>query len=357
MVGTFDEEFLKVPEEIIVDAMLMHQRYFPLYDEDGQARPTSSSSSPTATRPTPDTIVGRQRARGAPPASSDAKFFYDEDLKHAAGVPTSTASTRWCFQEALGTMQRQDRPRREAARPQHLAGRRAAEARRDARTIARSRHDLAEGRPGDERRRRVHAASRASWAPTTPPPAGEGASAWLAPSPTTTARALRRRAIPRRIVGQVVAHLRQARHHLRPVRRGPERPPAPPTPSRLRRSRHRASLAILEETGLPCQPGGRPSTRSLITYREAGLQFDNAEVRRRDHRLLRRRATKVACCAMPARCAPTPCDDAVLAHAASKEPDRDSLAAHRAAGGRPRRRTRQVFDDLATAYARAEQPA
>ena len=30
--GTFDEEFLKVPEEIIVDAMLMHQRYFPLYD-------------------------------------------------------------------------------------------------------------------------------------------------------------------------------------------------------------------------------------------------------------------------------------------------------------------------------------
>ena len=34
MVGTFDEEFLKVPEEIIVDAMLMHQRYFPLYDAD-----------------------------------------------------------------------------------------------------------------------------------------------------------------------------------------------------------------------------------------------------------------------------------------------------------------------------------
>ena len=32
LVGTFDEEFLQVPEEIIVDAMLMHQRYFPLYD-------------------------------------------------------------------------------------------------------------------------------------------------------------------------------------------------------------------------------------------------------------------------------------------------------------------------------------
>ena len=36
LVSTFDEEFLQVPEEIIVDAMLMHQRYFPLYDADGK---------------------------------------------------------------------------------------------------------------------------------------------------------------------------------------------------------------------------------------------------------------------------------------------------------------------------------
>ena len=36
MVGTFDEGFLAVPEEIIVDAMLMHQRYFPLYDAAGK---------------------------------------------------------------------------------------------------------------------------------------------------------------------------------------------------------------------------------------------------------------------------------------------------------------------------------
>lgn len=36
MVGAFDEEFLAVPEEIIVDAMLMHQRYFPLYDTQGK---------------------------------------------------------------------------------------------------------------------------------------------------------------------------------------------------------------------------------------------------------------------------------------------------------------------------------
>ena len=32
--ASFDEGFLSVPEEIIVDAMLMHQRYFPLYNEE-----------------------------------------------------------------------------------------------------------------------------------------------------------------------------------------------------------------------------------------------------------------------------------------------------------------------------------
>ena len=32
MVGKFNELFLSVPKEIIVDAMLVHQRYFPLFD-------------------------------------------------------------------------------------------------------------------------------------------------------------------------------------------------------------------------------------------------------------------------------------------------------------------------------------
>ena len=36
MVGQFDELFLSVPKEIIVDAMLMHQRYFPLFDKNGK---------------------------------------------------------------------------------------------------------------------------------------------------------------------------------------------------------------------------------------------------------------------------------------------------------------------------------
>ncbi|WP_251197826.1 glycine--tRNA ligase subunit beta [Anaerotardibacter muris] len=101
MVGTFDEEFLAVPEEIIVDAMLMHQRYFPLYDTSGKLTNkfiVVSNGDPAYT----ETIVdGNERVVRA--RLYDAKFFYDEDLKQPleAYVP---ALADVVFQEKLGTV-------------------------------------------------------------------------------------------------------------------------------------------------------------------------------------------------------------------------------------------------------------
>ena len=101
MVGTFDEEFLAVPEEIIVDAMLMHQRYFPLYSTDGKLTNkfiVVSNGDPAYT----ETIVdGNERVVRA--RLYDAKFFYDEDLKQPleAYVP---ALANVVFQEKLGTV-------------------------------------------------------------------------------------------------------------------------------------------------------------------------------------------------------------------------------------------------------------
>ncbi len=101
LVGTFDEEFLQVPEEIIVDAMLMHQRYFPLYDAQGAL----TNRFIVVTNGNPDcaaTITdGNERVVRA--RLSDAKFFYDEDLKR----PLEDFVERLdevVFQEALGTM-------------------------------------------------------------------------------------------------------------------------------------------------------------------------------------------------------------------------------------------------------------
>ena len=101
LVGTFDEEFLAVPEEIIVDAMLMHQRYFPLYDQAGALTNkflVVSNGDPACS----ETIIdGNERVVRA--RLFDAKFFYDEDLK----TPLEGYVERLnevVFQEKLGTM-------------------------------------------------------------------------------------------------------------------------------------------------------------------------------------------------------------------------------------------------------------
>ncbi|MBC2889676.1 glycine--tRNA ligase subunit beta [Gordonibacter massiliensis (ex Traore et al. 2017)] len=116
LVGTFDEEFLRVPEEIIVDAMLMHQRYFPLYDAAGKL--TNKFIVVTNGDPAhADTITGGNE-RVVRARLSDAKFFYEEDLKH----PLETYVDRLdevVFQEALGTMK--DKSDRIVALAKHLA--------------------------------------------------------------------------------------------------------------------------------------------------------------------------------------------------------------------------------------------
>ncbi|NJK61088.1 MAG: glycine--tRNA ligase subunit beta, partial [Oscillatoriales cyanobacterium SM2_1_8] len=57
VVGEFDREFLKLPEPAIVMEMVVHQRYFPVYDR-GTPRAFCpiSSQFPTATRPSPNRL-------------------------------------------------------------------------------------------------------------------------------------------------------------------------------------------------------------------------------------------------------------------------------------------------------------
>ncbi len=100
MMGTFDELFLAVPKEITVDAMLVHQRYFPLFNQDGTLanKFIITSNGDPAYR---DNIVdGNQRVVAA--RLYDAKFFYDEDLKRPLeSYVEGLASV--VFQEKLGT--------------------------------------------------------------------------------------------------------------------------------------------------------------------------------------------------------------------------------------------------------------
>ena len=123
LVSTFDEEFLQVPEEIIVDAMLMHQRYFPLYDAAGKLTNkfiVVSNGNPECAA----TIIdGNERVVRA--RLDDAKFFYEEDLKHPLESYIEKLD-KVVFQESLGTV------RQKAERLEKLACALSADAQLDA---------------------------------------------------------------------------------------------------------------------------------------------------------------------------------------------------------------------------------
>ena len=97
----FDEEFLQVPEEIIVDAMLMHQRYFPLYDEAGKLTNNFIIVSNGDPAYAGNIIAGNERVVRA--RLDDAKFFYEEDLKRPLESYVEKLD-QVVFQEKLGTV-------------------------------------------------------------------------------------------------------------------------------------------------------------------------------------------------------------------------------------------------------------
>lgn len=116
LVATFDESFLQVPQEIIIDAMLMHQRYFPLYDKKGALtnRFVIVSNGDPACQET--IIAGNERVVRA--RLDDAKFFYEEDLKQPLESYVEKLSSV-VFQEDLGTVL--DKTKRLVRQATHLA--------------------------------------------------------------------------------------------------------------------------------------------------------------------------------------------------------------------------------------------
>lgn len=97
----FDDVFLGVPSEIITDAMLEHQRYFPLYTAAGDLSSTFIVVSNGNPEHAQTIIDGNERVVRA--RLSDAKFFYDEDLKKPLDAYVSELENV-TFQEKLGSL-------------------------------------------------------------------------------------------------------------------------------------------------------------------------------------------------------------------------------------------------------------
>ena len=101
VVGEFDEEFLAVPQEIIVEAMLKHQRYFPIYAADGSL--TREFVIVSNADPAVNDTVRAGNERVVRPRLDDAKFFYDEDLKVGLNAFRERLANV-VFQKKLGTV-------------------------------------------------------------------------------------------------------------------------------------------------------------------------------------------------------------------------------------------------------------
>lgn len=78
-VGTFDESFLEMPEEVLVTTMKHHQRYFPVRDSSGKLKPYFIGVSNNRATNMANVREGNERVLRA--RLSDAAFFWKEDLK------------------------------------------------------------------------------------------------------------------------------------------------------------------------------------------------------------------------------------------------------------------------------------
>ena len=77
--GTFNPEFLKVPQECLILSMKQHQKYFPLLDQGGKLLPRFLLVSNLKTADPSHIIHGNERVLRA--RLSDAKFFFEQDKK------------------------------------------------------------------------------------------------------------------------------------------------------------------------------------------------------------------------------------------------------------------------------------
>jgi glycyl-tRNA synthetase beta chain len=78
-VGSFDEEFLDVPREVLATAMKAHQRYFPVTGEDGTLRARFVMAHNRGDAPADEIRDGNERVLRA--RLADARFFWDQDRK------------------------------------------------------------------------------------------------------------------------------------------------------------------------------------------------------------------------------------------------------------------------------------
>ena len=77
--GSFDEDYLKIPKEVLTTTMISHQKYFPVINDEGKLLPYFIAVSNTKARDL--AVVARGNERVLRARLADASFFFEEDRK------------------------------------------------------------------------------------------------------------------------------------------------------------------------------------------------------------------------------------------------------------------------------------
>lgn len=77
--GAFDEAFLNIPKEVLVNVMKSHQRYIPIEGENGKLLPYFIFFANTVPKEDANVIRGNEKVLRA--RLADAQFFFEEDKK------------------------------------------------------------------------------------------------------------------------------------------------------------------------------------------------------------------------------------------------------------------------------------
>ncbi len=99
--GSFDKEFLDIPQECLISSMQDHQKYFPVVDSNGALLPyfitiaNIDSKNPDAVRQGNERVIR--------PRFSDAAFFWQQDGKVSL-ESRREATKKIFFQQKLGTL-------------------------------------------------------------------------------------------------------------------------------------------------------------------------------------------------------------------------------------------------------------
>jgi len=99
--GTFEERFLSLPEEVLITVMIHHQKYFPLKDDSGKLHPAFIGVSNNMATDMDVVKEGNERVLRA--RLSDAVFFYNEDLKKPLAARVNELQNI-VYHESLGTL-------------------------------------------------------------------------------------------------------------------------------------------------------------------------------------------------------------------------------------------------------------